>query len=265
MFTSTGKRVPLRKTPAGTSMIRRVLVSDSDPVDAAQLIAHLATQPFDVEWETRGRIALERCQTDQFDLLIVSETLHDMTGLSFCHQVRLSNPLVPLIFLCSGDSHQDRVAALTAGADDSLARPFDLHELSARALALLRRSMAHDGTGGRNVGSMHLDHATRKVSCCDHTIDLSMREFDLLLYLASRPQHVITRDEILFDVWGADFDGNTNIVDVYVGYLRRKLSGGRCAHRIETVRGTGYRYVVENRDAPPPSRAALTCPGTAPA
>lgn len=230
-------------------MLRRILVSDSNPVDAAQLIAHLAAQPFDVEWQTRGRIALDRCQTDHFDLIVASESLHDMTGLAFCHQIRLSDPSIPLIFLCNGDSHQDRVAALTAGADDCLARPFDLHELSARVLALLRRSEVQDGNGSRSVGSMQLDHATRKVSCCGHTFDLSMREFDLLLYLASRPERVITRDEILFDVWGSDFDGNTNVVDVYVGYLRRKLSGARCSHRIETVRGAGYRYVVNKGES----------------
>ncbi|MDX1740449.1 MAG: response regulator transcription factor, partial [Rhodothermales bacterium] len=163
------------------------------------------------------------------------------------------------------DSHQDRVAALAAGADDCLARPFDLDELSARVHALLRRSEVQNGTNSRTVGSMQLDHATRKVKCCGHTFDLSTREFDLLLYFASRPQRVITRDEILFDVWGPEFDGNTNVVDVYVGYLRRKLSGAHCAHRIETVRGAGYRYVVERREPRPPSRSTIACPFPEPA
>ena len=236
-------------------MLRRILVSDSDTVDSLHLLAHLATESFDVEWQTRGRIALDRCETDRFDVVVVGEVLFDMSGLALCHYLRLRDASVPLIFLCRGKSHHDRVAALGAGADDCLGRPFDPEELSARIHALLRRSELSGKLRSRTVGSMRLDHNTRRVYCCGNSFDLSTREFDLLIYFASRPHRVLTRDEILSDVWGTDFNGNTNVVDVYVGYLRRKLSDVGCEHQIETIRGSGYRYHAVDREAAQPTQS----------
>jgi two-component system OmpR family response regulator/two-component system response regulator MprA len=150
------------------------------------------------------------------------------------------------------DAVEDRVAGLRAGADDYLPKPFAFDELLARIEALLRRAALEPAGRAHADGPLALDPATR-VACFDgQPLDLTAKEFDLLAYFLARKNQALTRDEIHRDVWGLRFDRGTNLIDVYVGYVRRKLEAAGCPARIETVRGVGYRYrpAEAHADAP---------------
>jgi two-component system OmpR family response regulator/two-component system response regulator MprA len=140
------------------------------------------------------------------------------------------------------DAVEDRVAGLRAGADDYLPKPFAFDELLARVEALLRRAALEPAGRAHVDGPLTLDPATRTCICDGQTLDLTAKEFDLLAYFLARKDQVLSRDEIHRDVWGLRFDRGTNLIDVYVGYVRRKLAAAGCSARVETVRGSGYRY-----------------------
>ena len=156
--------------------------------------------------------------------------------------MRRHDPTLPVLMLTALDAVEDRVAGLRAGADDYLPKPFAFDELVARVEALLRRAALEPAARAHTDGPLHLDPATRRCTCSGVELDLSATEFDLLAYFVARKGQVLSRDEIHRDVWGHRFDRGTNLVDVYVGYVRRKLEAAGCPEPIETVRGVGYRY-----------------------
>jgi two-component system response regulator MprA len=170
--------------------------------------------------------------------VILDVMMPELDGLEVCRRLRAGSE-VPILMLTARDEVPDRVAGLNAGADDYLIKPFALEELIARVHALLRR---YEGSLGGTVsfGQLRLDTSRRQAQRGDRAIDLTTKEYELLLLFLRHPRQVLTRDVILNQVWGYDFAGEANVLEVYVSYLRTKLEEGGEPRLIHTVRGAGY-------------------------
>jgi DNA-binding response OmpR family regulator len=177
------------------------------------------------------------------DLAILDWMLPGLTGPEICRRLRATGSLLPIILLTAKDEISDRVAGLDAGADDYLVKPFSIEELLARLRAHLRRSHEPD-PDVMQVADLSLNRRTRQVVRGQRPIELTAKEFDLLEYLIQHPGQVYTRDQILERVWGYDFGGDSNIIEVYVRYLRLKLEAESEKRLIHTVRGVGYTLRV---------------------
>ncbi|NEQ18612.1 MAG: response regulator transcription factor [Microcoleus sp. SIO2G3] len=173
------------------------------------------------------------------ELVILDWMLPGLTGLEVCRRLRATGNKVPVILLTARDEVSDRVAGLDAGADDYLVKPFSIEELLARVRAHLRRTQEVD-LDVLQFEDLSLNRRTREVFRGKRAIELTAKEFDLLDYLLSHPRQVYTRDQILERVWGYDFGGDSNIIEVYVRYLRLKLEENNEKRLIHTVRGVGY-------------------------
>lgn len=221
--------------------MHRILIVEDEARVASFVEQGLTEEGFAVTWLTRGEEAVRRVRSETFDLLVLDRRLPDITGIEVCREIRLVDPRLPILMLTALDAVEDRVAGLKAGADDYLPKPFAFEELLARIYALLRR---RDGQGHDvlRAGSVTLDRASRTCIAQGRSIDLTQKEFDLLAYFLARPNQALHRDDIHRDVWGNDFDRGTNLIDVYVGYLRRKLRSADVDSTIDTVRGVGYRF-----------------------
>lgn len=187
-----------------------------------------------------GESAYQFARSDQFDLMILDLGLPVRDGLSVLKALRQEQVALPVIVLTARDSTADAVAGLESGADDYVRKPFSFDELLARVRTRLRAEASPPATS-LCVGSLTLDLRTRRATVDDGVVELTAREFALAETLARHPDQVLSRQQLLSQVWGFDLDPGSNIVDVYIRYLRRKL--GR--DRIETVRGLGYRLVVD--------------------
>ncbi len=186
-----------------------------------------------------GLTGLTKIRDINPDLVILDWLMPGMTGLEVCRRLRTTGSKVPVILLTAKDDISDRVAGLDAGADDYLVKPFSIEELLARVRAHLRRTQ-EDDADVRQFEDLKLDRKTREVFRGDRAIELTAKEFDLLEYLLSYPRQVMTRDRILEEVWGYDFMGDSNIIEVYIRYLRLKLEAEGEKRMIQTVRGVGY-------------------------
>ena len=162
-----------------------------------------------------------------------------LSGLEVCRRARARSN-VPILILSARNEVKDRVSGLNLGADDYLVKPFAFEELAARVVALLRRSGAPPGRVLRHA-DLELDQATREVRRSGHLIDLTAREFALLRYFMEYPRQVLSKNQLLEAVWGYDYVGDSNVVEAYVSYLRRKLNVSGEPDLIQTVRGSGYR------------------------
>lgn len=183
-----------------------------------------------------GPSGLGHAMSGEFDLVVLDIGLPGMDGFTVLRRLRQAQSQVPVIVLTARDSVTDTVAALEGGADDYMAKPFKFDELLARIRLRLRSDRTPEVTM-LTQGPLALDLRTRRASVDNRTIDLSAREFALAEMFLRNPGQVLSREQLLSHVWGYDFDPSSNVVDVYVGYLRRKLG----SERIETVRGMGYR------------------------
>ncbi len=228
-------------------MSAKLLIIEDDSAVSASLQRRLRFEGFDVQVADRGEVALEMLPNLQPDLILLDVMLPGLDGFAVAERIRvLSN--VPILMLTARDSVEDRVSGLERGADDYLVKPFELPELLARIRALLRRSkLVSDNPNAFDqdelaFAGISLNGKTREVSFQAETLELTPREFDLLEYFLRHPRQVLTRDQLLAGVWGYDADASSNLVDVYVLQLRKKLEGpsGRQVRRIETVRGVGY-------------------------
>jgi len=195
-----------------------------------------------VDWVQEGRRALEHIRQTSVDLVLLDIRLPDLSGIDVCERLRLHQPDLPIMMLTALDAVEDRVKGLRAGADDYLPKPFAFDELLARIEALLRRVEQTDRTEVLRDGPLALDPAAQTCTYEDEEVSLTPTEFDLLAYLMARRGQALSRDTIHRDVWGHEFDRGTNLIDVYVNYVRRKLDDVGCPSPIETVRGVGYRY-----------------------
>ena len=173
------------------------------------------------------------------DLILLDWMLPAISGLEICRRLRQTGDKVPIILLTAKDEVSDRVAGLDAGADDYMIKPFSIEELLARIRANLRRNQEADSSS-LQFADLRLDRSSREVHRNNRLIELTAKEFDLLEYLISHPRQVLTRDQILERVWGYDFMGDSNIIEVYVRYLRLKLEANQEPRLIQTVRGVGY-------------------------
>jgi two-component system response regulator MprA len=219
----------------------KVMVVDDEPAVRESLRRALQLEGYEVSLAADGAEALQRLTADHEDpdAVILDVLMPQVDGLAVCRKLRLSGIHTPVLMLTARTEVDDRVAGLDAGADDYLAKPFALEELFARLRALLRRT----GSGSGEVlrfADVELDPATREVRRDGEQIELTRTEFALLELFLLNPRQVLTRSVIFERVWGYDFGGASNSLDVYIGYLRRKTEAGGRPRLIQTVRGVGY-------------------------
>jgi DNA-binding response OmpR family regulator len=215
--------------------VKLLVVEDEERI-AAFLEKGLTAHGYAVEWARTGREGLRLGVEPDVSLVILDLKLPDFDGLDVLAGLRARGATVPVLILSARGRVDDRVRGLDLGADDYLGKPFAFEELLARVRARLRPAPAVPA-GVLRAGGIILDVLRREVTAGGRTVSLSAREFSLLQALLSQPGRTLSRQELLSMVWGMDFDPQTNLVDVYIGYLRRKLG----EPVIETVRGTGYR------------------------
>lgn len=216
----------------------RILAVDDDPAILRVLRRGLTLEGFTVEAAGGGKAALE--VADQVDAIVLDVSMPVVTGIQVCAELRRRGSEVPILMLSALDEVADRVAGLTAGADDYMVKPFDLTELALRLRALLRRSGAAPAGSGVRVGDLVLDTDGRDAVFGGRRLALTRREFDLLEVLARNNGIVLSREVLLERVWGYDFAVTANAVETFIGYLRRKLEAEGEPRILETVRGVGY-------------------------
>jgi DNA-binding response OmpR family regulator len=219
----------------------RILVIEDEPGIVDFLERGLRSYGFEVESAVDGIRGTERALSEPFDLVVLDVMLPLRGGLEVLEEVRTSRPALPVIILTARGEVEDRVNGLDAGAIDYLTKPFSLSELAARIRAQLRL-VAQTPTTTLSGGDVEVDLITREVRRGDATVRLSTTEFELLSYLLRNTGRVLSREQILRAVWGYEYDPGTNVVDVYVGYLRRKLRQPGEKDPIVTVRSVGYRF-----------------------
>lgn len=220
-------------------MSARILVVEDEAKLAQFIELELKYEGYEVQVAGDGLAGLTTAREKDFDLVILDWMLPGISGLEICRRLRLTGNKVPIILVTAKDEVSDRVAGLDAGADDYVVKPFSVEELLARVRASLRRTQEED-TDTLQFSDLKLNRSTREIYRGDRLIELTAKEFDLLDYLISHPRQVLTRDQILERVWGYDFMGDSNIIEVYIRYLRLKLEAEGEKRLIQTVRGVGY-------------------------
>jgi two-component system copper resistance phosphate regulon response regulator CusR len=214
----------------------RILIAEDERRISSFLERGLTANGFTIEIAERGDEALELARSDRFDLVILDLGLPAMDGFDVLRELRRVNERVPVVILTARENVRDTVAGLEGGADDYITKPFRFQELLARVRLRLRGERSAEATTLR-VGDIKLDLRTKQVVIDGNDLDLSAREFAMAEAFFRHPGQVLSREQLLDLVWGYAFDPGSNIVDVYVGYLRKKLG----KHRITSVRGMGYR------------------------
>jgi two-component system response regulator MprA len=219
-------------------MNERILIIEDDPAILKLLQRGLSYEGYMVDVATDGRMGLNLARDHHPDLVILDWMLPGMDGLEVCRRLRLGGG-VPILMLTAKDKIGDRVQGLDAGADDYMVKPFDLEELLARIRALLRRTQA-ERVQVYKFADLMMDTSSRIVTRGTRHIQLTAKEFELMELFLRHPRQVLTR-EIIFDrVWGYDFGGESNVLEVYIRYLRQKLEEGNEPRLIHTVRSVGY-------------------------
>jgi DNA-binding response OmpR family regulator len=240
MTTRRNGLVSNREAAAGSgegAQAARVLIVDDEPLIVQMLSIALGYEKFDVSVARTGLEAIQQASLVKPDLIILDWMLPGLDGIEVCRRLRNAGDVGILMLTARGED-EDQVLGLEAGADDYLIKPFTLPVLLARMKAILRRRGINLDTTLR-AGDVALDRQTRKVQRGERQVDLTPREFDLLEMLLSHPRQVFSREAIVNRVWGYDYFGDTNVVDVYIRYLREKL-GDEERTLIRSVRGVGY-------------------------
>src|SRR6266853_5123026 len=222
-------------------MNAHILIVDDDSRVTSALRRTLAYEGYQVSTALNGEGALAIARTKPPDLVILDLMLPGIDGLEVCRRLRAADDGMAVLMLTARDAIADRVAGLEIGADDYLVKPFALEELLARVKALLRRHNPPDVT--REVlcfADLELDTATREAKRGNRLIDLSTTEFELLSIFMRNPRMVLTRSLLMDRIWGSDFEGGPNVLEVYIGHLRTKLEQQSEKRLIQTVRGAGY-------------------------
>jgi two-component system OmpR family response regulator len=224
----------------------RILVVEDEPKMARLLRRGLGERGFLVEVATTGEEALSFAADATFDVILLDVMLPDTDGFDICRRLRRDGVWAPVLMLTARTAVRDRISGLDAGADDYLAKPFALEELLARIRALTRRGMA-ERPAVLTVGDLSLDPATRRVRRGDQEIELSVRELTLLEAFLRRPEQVLSRSQLLEHAWDLAYESRSNVVDVYVRYLREKIDRPFARNSLQTVRGLGYRLTATDR------------------
>ncbi|WP_447968197.1 response regulator transcription factor [Nitrospira sp. M1] len=217
----------------------RILVVEDEPKVASFIRRALEEESYAVDVCADGQQGQDWAQSIDYDLIVLDLMLPGIPGLELLKQIRKGGVKTPVMILTARSEVDQRVKGLDAGADDYLTKPFAIEELLARARALLRRAGGVP-TGILEVGDLVLNPVTREVTRGDQRIELTTKEYALLEYLMRNAGRVLTRPMITEHVWDLDFDTFTNVIDVYISYLRNKIDKGREQSLIQTVRGSGY-------------------------
>ena len=219
-------------------MKERILIIEDDEAILKVLRRSLAYEGYVVDTAVDGESGLTTARDRKPDLVILDWMLPGIDGLEVCQRLRAAGSM-PILMLTAKDTTQDRVQGLDAGADDYMVKPFELDELNARVRALLRRTQS-DRVPVLTFADLSLDTSTRLASRKTRSISLTAKEYDLLELFLRHPRQVLTREMIFDRVWGYDFGGESNVLDVYIRYLRQKLEIEGETRLIHTVRGVGY-------------------------
>ncbi|MFQ4135013.1 response regulator transcription factor [Nodosilinea sp. PGN35] len=217
----------------------RILIVEDEEKLAKFVQLELSYEGYEVSVAHDGLSGLMAARDHPPDLIILDWMMPGLSGVEVCRRLRQTGTATPVILLTAKDEVSDRVEGLDAGADDYVVKPFSIEELLARVRAHLRRSEPQDAEV-LVFGDLTLDRRSREVRRGQRPVELTAKEFDLLDYLMTNPRQVLTRDRILEQVWGYDFMGDSNIIEVYVRYLRLKLEAEGESRLIQTMRGVGY-------------------------
>jgi two-component system OmpR family response regulator len=230
---------PEMRRPDGGPL--RVLVVDDEQTLAELLTMALRYEGWDVRSATNGLSAVRAAREFKPDAVVLDVMLPDIDGLEVLRKVRADGSDVPVLFLTARDAVEDRITGLTAGGDDYVTKPFSLEEVVARLRGLMRRAGATPmrSSAQLTVGDLTLDEDSHEVHRGDRMIELTATEFELLRFLMRNPRRVLSKAQILDRVWNYDFGGQSNVVELYISYLRKKIDAGETA-MIHTVRGAGY-------------------------
>ncbi|MGH3317856.1 MAG: response regulator transcription factor [Nocardioidaceae bacterium] len=224
----------------------RILVVEDEPKMARLLRRGLTERGDVVMVSATGADGVDEATVGDFDVILLDVMLPDMDGFEVCRRLRSESVWTPVLMLTARNAVEDRIEGLDAGADDYLAKPFSLDELLARIRALVRRGSV-ERPAALTVGDLTMDPATRRVWRGEREITLSARELSLLETFMRRPEQVLTRDQLLDHAWDIAYENRSNVVDVYVRYLRRKIDRPFDRRTLETVRGVGYRLTAAGR------------------
>ncbi|GAB6257010.1 response regulator transcription factor [Peribacillus sp. NPDC055009] len=222
-----------------------ILIVEDEEKILRLLELELEIEGYQVGKAMDGKEALEAYRSRKWDLILLDVMLPGISGIELLRKIRTKNNFTPVILLTAKGSVEDKVSGLDRGANDYITKPFQIEELLARIRAVLRMrtaasSMEDEYDGWLNTADLKVNVKTREVIRGESEIDLTPKEYDLLLYLLKNKRQVLNRDQILGAVWGYDFYGETNVVDVYIRYVRKKLEYGFDTPLIHTVRGVGY-------------------------
>ncbi|HIK57460.1 MAG TPA: response regulator transcription factor [Synechococcales cyanobacterium M55_K2018_004] len=216
----------------------RILVIEPDEVLAQHVSADLRESGYETAIALDAAAAMQQAQDFQPALIVIDRMLSGESGLALCHTLRTAGARMPVLMLMAKDSVDDRVACLEAGADDYFLKPYRTEDF----LKLVHLYLQPETSTNEQLrfADLVLDLATRRAFRQERTIDLTMKEFELLKYLMEHPREVLTREQILENVWGYDFVGESNVIEVYIRYLRLKIEEEGEKRLIQTVRGVGY-------------------------
>ncbi|RMF06257.1 MAG: DNA-binding response regulator [Candidatus Neomarinimicrobiota bacterium] len=223
----------------------RLLLVEDEPAIGSYIQEHFQDLGYSVIWVRTYEDALETAVVEEFDCIILDRRLPDQDGLELCRELRQQGNNTPVLVLTALSGVDQRVEGLHLGADDYLAKPFDMDELAARVQALIRRS-SYRNQPNLTIRNITLNSMTRTVTIDQRQVALSNREFLLLEYLMRHADQALTRSQILEHVWEGQQASDTNIVDVYINYIRKKIDIDGQPSNIETVRGYGYRFRYED-------------------
>jgi len=218
-----------------------ILVVDDEAVLAELVSMALRYEGWNIVTAADGASAIAAARTTRPDAVVLDVMLPDINGLDVLRKLRETNPNVPVLLLTAKDALEDRIAGLTAGSDDYVTKPFSIEEVVLRLRALLRRTgvTAADTSAQIVVGDLVLDEDSHEVTRAGESVTLTSTEFELLRFLMRNPKRVLSKAQILDRVWSYDFGGRSNIVELYISYLRKKIDSGR-EPMIHTLRGAGY-------------------------
>lgn len=222
----------------------RVLIVEDDPKLGPVLVRGLATDAIAADLVTTGREAIIRAGATDYTVIVLDVMLPDLDGFQVCRALRDDNTFAPVLMLTARDAIDDRVQGLDSGADDYLVKPFSFVELLARVRAMSRRGPIQR-TVMLEVGDLRLDSARHQVWRGDTPVDLSRKEYAILEALMRHAGDVLSRFDLLEQVWGYDYENRSNIVEVYIRYLREKIDRPFGRNTLQTVRGVGYRVCAD--------------------
>jgi len=220
-------------------MADRILIIEDEKNIARVLELELKFEGYETGVAHTGSEGLIQFREQEWDLVLLDLMLPEIHGLDVLKRIRSANETLPVILLTAKNDVKDKVAGLDLGANDYVTKPFEIEELLARIRANLRL-VSRGSSESHHFKELQLDEVTRAVSRAGRAIELTPREFDLLLFLMKHPKQVLTREQVLNAVWGYDYYGDTNVIDVYIRYLRKKVDAGEPITYIQTVRGVGY-------------------------